>query len=102
MAKLDTSAFADVTTQSEASGQTKETIRDAGTPREISTGAHYAAGSVPSGLPEVVEGEGGGYVFRIGASPRPRSVTITLDTQQLVEKTKVRKTNRAIRRAHRR
>jgi hypothetical protein len=102
MAKLDTGASSAVTTQAEACGQ-KELNVDRGTPpRQIATGAYYAAGSVPSLLPEVVEVEGGRYVFRIGASPRSERVTITIDTQQLVEQKRVRTINRAIQRARQR
>ena len=95
MAKFDTDAVVDVTTRSEAYGP------DVVSPREIATEAHNAAGSIPSGVPEVVEAEGYAYVFRIGGSPQAGSVTITLDTEQLVEQEKVRKINRAIQRARR-
>ena len=101
MTKLDTGAIADVTTQSEASGQTEIRVGSTVAPRKMPTEAHCAVGSVPSGLPEVMETGEYGYVFRIG-SPRSAMVTITLETKQLMEQAQVRKVNQAIRRARRR
>ena len=102
MAKLDTRASAAVTTQAEASGEAEIKVGHTPPPSEIPTGVCHEAGSVPSGLPEMVEAEGYGYVFRVGGNSRSGRVTITLDTEQLVEQARVRKVNRAIRRAHRR
>jgi hypothetical protein len=102
MAKLDTGTITDVTTQSETSGRTEIKVGDAATPCEIATGAYSVPDSLPSGLPEVPEMAGCGYVFRIGESPPLGSVIITLDTKQLVEQAEVRKINRAIERARRR
>ncbi len=88
MTKLDTSAFAAVTTQSESPE-----------PREIPVAQ---IGTTMLDLPEMWEADADKYVFRLAGGPRFPSLTILLDTKQLEEQTRVKKINRAIRRAHKR
>ena len=99
MATLDTSGGSEGLTQAEAGNRREVAVRKV-SEYEIVTGAQFAAGSVPSGLPEVAP-EGIGYVFRLGAGTPLDTVTITIDTQQLAEQARVRKVNQAIRRARR-
>lgn len=102
MAKLDTSAFAVATTRFEASEPREIKVTDASCPSIVTNGVHNVVGSAPSDLPEMGEADTDRYVFRIVGAPRSPSLTILLDTKQLAEQTRVRKINRAIRRAHKR
>jgi hypothetical protein len=96
----DTSSSIQATTQPD-SAEGREIKVSEGCGYEVTTGAQYTAGSMPSGLPEAA-GEGGSYVFRVGAGLPLDQVVITIDTRQLTEQARIRKMNREIRRAHRR
>lgn len=103
MAKSSIGELTDVTTQSEAPRHAENGKLGSSAPqRETTTVAYYIVGSVPSGLPEILEAENRGYVFRVGGSPQSGTVTITLDADQLAEQARIREINRAIGEASRR
>lgn len=99
MAMSDTGSLTPVTTPTESFGQAEIKSDIVKQTYEIATGAYCVVGSVPSGLPELAEGEYDRYVFRMGDNPRLERVTITIDTKQLEEQASIRKINRAIQRA---
>lgn len=100
MTKPETTAFGEMQTQSAPFGQELQT--EPPTTKEIATNSYPGVGSVPSGLPEAIDGGQEGYVFRVGNAQPDGTVTITINTKRLIERAEVRKLNQSIRRAGRR
>jgi hypothetical protein len=98
MTTLDAQSLAEITTNSGATAGTEIRTNVAARGEKIATTTRCASISVPSGVPEAVEAENHRYVFRINGT-HPGEMVIEIDTRQLVEQAKVRKTNRAIARA---
>ena len=90
------------TSSSESPGVEVRVANTSSATTEIATSAQKLVGSLPSGIPLVVEQEGVGYVFSVKGKQKSSSVVITLDVKQLADQAKVRRINNAMRRARRR
>ena len=100
MTKFSTDAVGGMSTQSSPFGRELDVrmTKHSGLP----TDAYAVVGSVPTAEPEAQSAGQDGYAFRISGEQRRDKVTITINTNRLIERAKVRQLNEEIRRAIRR